>query len=107
MIDNTTNLRFTSEGILIPYTLIHAWLAQGVELVKETEQLIIRPKSPPLTEKERVLQILKASGILVSPMPLPPDFKPLSSEKKAELSRKLSIGRPLSEIIIEDRVDRV
>ena len=131
---NTVNLQLTPQGVLIPYewliyglevvkqeddlmillkprwelikpeglsTLIQSWLPQGLEIVQETEQFIIRPKP------KNLAQILTESGLLASPEPLPADFKPLSVAEKTHLTQKLSLGHPLSEIIIEERADRV
>jgi hypothetical protein len=99
--------RVTSEGLLIPRAAIREWLERDIEVVKDKERIIIQPHSTPRTEQERVLQILESAGLLLPPEPLPSSYVPLSPEERAELARKFSVGRPLSEIIIEERVDRV
>ncbi len=54
--------------------------------------------------RQRVRAALSEAGLLVTPgWPLPPA---VPAAKRAELARKLSLGRPLSEIVIEDRADR-
>lgn len=100
--------QMTPQGLLIPRDAILEWMERGVEVIKEKdeERIVIQPRPAPRTERERVLQILEASGLLVSPEPLPASHKPLSQEEKAELARKFSIGKPLSEIVIEEREDR-
>lgn len=100
------NSQLTAQGVLIPWQAVQEWLDQGLEIVKDKEQIIIRPKSQPAPDRAKVLQILDEAGLLAPPEPLPPDFKPLSPQEKQDLSRKLSHGRPLSEIIIEERADR-
>jgi len=95
------------QGLLIPRAAIQEWLERGVEVVKDKERIVIQPKPAPVTERERVLQILEASGLLLPPEPLPASHKPLSQGEKAELARKFSVGPSLSEIIIEERKDRV
>jgi hypothetical protein len=70
---------------------------------KASPTIAIPPRSlSPQQERELALQALREDGLLVEPKQtlLKP---PASSEERAELSRKLSIGRPLSEIIIEER----
>jgi hypothetical protein len=59
-----------------------------------------------LTEREQVLRILESAGLLLPPEPLPPSHVPVSGKEQAELARKFSVGRLLSEIVIEDREDR-
>jgi len=131
---NIANLQLTPQGVLIPYEwltpglqlikqeeellillkpkwelisqlkpdglsgLIQSWLPQGLEIIQEREQIIIRPKP------KSIKQILAEAGLLAVPEPLPSDFKPLTEAEKAHLRQKLSVGQPLSEIIIEDRI---
>ncbi len=98
--------RMTSQGLLIPRTAISEWLGQEIEVIKDQERIIIRPRTTPRTERERVLQVLETAGLLLPPEPLPPSHTPVSLEEQAELARKFSVGHPLSEIIIEERADR-
>ncbi len=94
------------QGLLVPRSALGEWLERGVEAVKEKERIVIRPKSVTLDEREQVLRILEEAGLLLPPEPLPASHAPISAEKRAELGRKFSVGRPLSELIIEDREDR-
>lgn len=97
-------VKITPQGLLIPRTALGDWLEQGeLEVVKAEKQIIIQPKSTPLTEREQVWQILEQAGLLTPVEPLPPDHVPLSPEEKKGLARKLSQGRPLSEVIMEER----
>lgn len=94
------------QGLLVPRSALGEWLERGVEAVKEKERIVIRPKSVILDEREQVLRILEEAGLLLPPEPLPASHVPISAEKRAELGRKFSVGRPLSEIIIEERNER-
>jgi hypothetical protein len=92
----------TPQGLLIPRSALQEWLEQEIEVIKEQQRIIIQPKSAPRTERERVLQILEATGLLLPPES-PLDHKPLSARQLDDLAQKFAAGRPLSEIIIEDR----
>jgi len=54
----------TPQGLLIPRSAIRGWLDQGVEVIEEQQRIIIQPKSTPRTERERMLYILEAAGLL-------------------------------------------
>ncbi|MBE7471275.1 MAG: hypothetical protein DPW09_33915 [Anaerolineae bacterium] len=101
------NSQLTAQGVLIPLQAVQEWLEQGLEIVKDKEQIIIRPKPPLMADRVKVLQVLDEAGLLAPPEPLPPDFKPLSAQEKAALSHKLSAGRPLSDLILAERADRI
>jgi hypothetical protein len=98
-------IQLTPQGLLIDHPLIREWLTQGIEVVPQNGAVMLRPKIAPGTR--RLSEILAQAGLLVHPKPLPINFTPLSLEQQAELSRKFSIGRPLSEIIMEERGDRI
>ena len=93
------------QGLLVPRSALGEWLERGVDVVKEKERIVIRPKPVMLDEREEAIRILEAAGLLLPPEPLPASHVPISDEKRAELSRKFSIGRPLSQIIMEERVE--
>lgn len=98
--------RLTPLGLLIPRSALHEWLEQGIEVIKEQQRIIIQPKSTPRTERERVLYILEVAGLLLPAEPPPPPRKPLSAQELDELTRRFSVGQPLSEIIVEERAER-
>lgn len=98
-------VQVTPEGLLIPRAAINEWLEGGIEVVKEEERIVIQPRPAPPTERERVLQILEEAGLLVKPQ-WEPTSPPVSDAELAKLAEKLSIGRPLSEIVIEEREER-
>lgn len=65
-------------------------------------------KQDKLSEKERMDKFIRESGLFASPEnKLGPELKklsyPVSPERRAELAKKASIGKPLSQIIIEER----
>jgi len=101
------NPQLTAQGVLIPLQAVQEWLDQGLEIVKDKDRIVIRPRSQSTPNRARVLQVLDEAGLLAPTEPLPADFKPLSPHEKEVLSRKLSAGRALSEIIIEERADRI
>jgi len=93
------------QGLLIPRAAIHEWLERDIEVIKDKERIIIQPKPAPRTEKERVLQILESSGLLVKPQ-WKPTSPPVSPAERAEMAKKFGVGRTLSEIVIEEREER-
>jgi hypothetical protein len=101
------NLQLTAQGVLIPLQAVQEWLDRGLEIVKDKEQIVIRPRPQPVPDRAKVLQVLDEAGLLSPPEPLPPGFKPLSAQEKEALSHKLSLGRSLSSLIIEERADRI
>ena len=97
--------QMTPQGLLIPRAAVQEWLAQGLEIVKDKQHIVIQPRLIPLTEHEQVKQILEQSGRLVT-LDWPPTSPPLTDTERAELAQKFSVGQPLSEIIIEERNER-
>ncbi len=104
----TVATQMTPQGLLIPRAAIQEWAQVELEAVKDETGILIRPKAV-LLEQERALdmQILEEAGLLLPIEPAPTSVTPVSVERQAELARKFSVGRPLSEIIIEEREDRV
>jgi len=94
------------QGLLVPRSALGEWLERGVETVRENERIVIRPRPVKSDERDEAIWILEEAGLLLPPEPLPASHVPISDEKRAELSRKFSVGRPLSELVIEDREDR-
>jgi hypothetical protein len=94
------------QGLLVPRAALGEWLERGVEAVREKERIIIRPRPAEPDEREEVIRILEEAGLLLPPESLPVSHITISAQRRAELGRKFSVGRPLSEIIIEDREDR-
>jgi len=74
-------------------------------LLQENQTVLLQvlTKKPPLDEKD-ALELLVALGI-VTPHPHRDDVEPVSEEARRELAERLGKcpGKPLSEIIIEER----
>lgn len=94
------SVKVTKEGLLLPR---QAYQDLGeVEVLRRPDYILIKSKA--ISNRElhaRITEILRKAGLLVElTWERPPTVPP---EERAELSRKFSIGRPLSEIIIEER----
>jgi virulence-associated protein VagC len=97
----TIAAQMTPEGLLIPRAALGDW--DEVEVLREKQRIIIQPQAlSPTQERELVIQALRQDGLLVE-MAGEPLSPPVTPEERAELAKKLSVGRPLSEIIIEER----
>lgn len=101
----TIAIQMTAQGLLIPYAAIREWAKQGLEVIKEPQRIIVQPKPTPRTERERVIQILEDTGLLVKSR-WEPTTPPVSNTELAELAQKFSVGKPLSEIVLEEREAR-
>lgn len=75
---------------------------------KSHVQIYIQPIAPPeaLAHRRQMREALVQAGL--SLLPPSPAAVPasISADRRAELARIFSVGRPLSEIIIEEREDR-
>jgi hypothetical protein len=71
--------------------------------VKE-QSIVIRPRPAPADTRAQVRQVLRAAGMLYELHWETP--APVSAEERADLAKRLAQGRPLSEIVIQDRQDR-
>jgi predicted DNA-binding antitoxin AbrB/MazE fold protein len=74
---------------------------------RQTVRLQIVPEEPTDSEDENAVRRLVEAGILTPP-PGRSDVEPVSEQERRELADRLgrAPGKPLSEIIIEDRGDR-
>lgn len=98
--------KVTSEGVLVPRPLITAWGdIQEVEIEQHPHAIVIKPKANRASQLHaQIVSDMKAEGLIEDlPWKQPPV---VSSEERARLAKKLSHGKPLSEIIIEDRGNR-
>ena len=80
---------------------IDEWVVERLEAISE-------PKLEPLSEEERMAKFLRESGLFAAPEDkLGPELEALadyvSEEEREQLAEALSRGKPLSEMIIEDR----
>ena len=95
-------VQVTPQGLLISHPLLHEWLERGVDIIQEDERIIVQPKPLASTGRERVLQTLEATGLLVK-LDWPPISPPVSDTEYAELAQKFSVGPSLSEALIKER----
>jgi predicted DNA-binding antitoxin AbrB/MazE fold protein len=70
----------------------------------QTVRIQVVPEKPAEDEEEAAIRVLVAAGLLTPP-PRRSDVDPVSEEERRELADRLgrAPGKPLSEIIIEDR----
>ncbi|PKO20295.1 MAG: hypothetical protein CVU38_20880 [Chloroflexi bacterium HGW-Chloroflexi-1] len=95
--------RVTQRGVLVPRALIRAWgNIQEVEIEQRPDAVVIKPKTARAGDlRDQVVSKMKAAGLIEElPWPQPPR---VSAEVRARLAEKLSHGKPLSEILLEDR----
>lgn len=94
-------VKVTDEGLLIPHEAYESF--GEVEIVRTPEAIVIQPK---YKSREQIVKMLQNRGLLLRSQQAMPPEKPISQEERAILAHKFSVGRPLSEIIIEEREDR-
>ena len=99
-------VKVTPQGVLVPRPLITTWGdVEEVEIEQHADVIVIRPK-PNHTRQSHahIVSEMKMAGLVEDlPWAQPPVVSP---EERARLAKELSHGKPLSEIIIEDRQDR-
>jgi hypothetical protein len=92
--------RVTDEGLLLPREMVQD--LGEVEVVRRPDYILIKPKG--IREHElhdQARKMLREAGLLVKVRKEP--IPEVSPEERAELARRLASGRPLSEIVIEER----
>ncbi len=96
-------IKVTPQGVLVPRPLIKAWGdVEEVEIEQRPDALIITPKDHEADQVQaRIVNEMKAAG-LVEDLPWAQP-REISSEERADLAKKLSQGKPLSQVILEDR----
>lgn len=100
------DVKITAEGVLIPHPLLEDWGdIQEVEIEQRADALVVKPKADSSSRlHDRIIDEMKAAGLIEElPWTLP---VAVSAEARAHLTGKLSQGRPLSELILEDREER-
>jgi hypothetical protein len=98
--------KVTPQGVLVPRPLITAWGdIEEVEIEQHADVIVIKPKHDNARHSQaQIVNGMKATGLIEDlPWAQPPV---VSAKERASLAKKLSHGKPLSEIIIEDREDR-
>lgn len=92
--------RMTDEGLLLPREMVQD--LGEVEVVRRPDYILIKSKA--IRDRElhsRARKVLREAGLLVEVHREP--LAEVSPEERAELARRLASGRPLSEIVIEER----
>ena len=89
-----------ADGVLHPLAPLN--LPEQTEIELE----VVRVATPEEDERTRVLRGLADAGVIINKPyePLPPS--PFSDEERERLGRVFAVGKPLSEIIIEEREGR-
>jgi len=100
---NATAVKVTRQGVLIPRPLIATWgEIQEVEIELRGTVIIVKPfPVHTIATRKRIVDEMKAAG-LVEEMPWT-ERPVISPKKRAALAKRLGRGKPLSEMIIEDR----
>lgn len=101
----STEVKVTSEGMLIPRSLLPAWGdVKEVEIERRGDSIIIKPKAGSRKIRDRIVREMRDAGLVETlPWVQPP---PVSPEERARLAEELSRGKPLSEVIIDEREER-
>jgi hypothetical protein len=99
-------VKVTPQGVLVPRPLITAWGdIEEVEIEQRANAIIVKPKINRADGLHtQIVNDMKAAGLIEELPWAQPSV--VSSEERVRLAKKLSHGKPLSEIIIEDREDR-
>ena len=97
-----TIIAIYENGVLHPLT--------PLALPEHTEvEILIKPLLSTVaaeTHRRRVRTVLSAVGLVLPEPDTPPFVQPLSAAERNQLARRIPTGRPLSEIIIEEREGR-
>jgi hypothetical protein len=94
-------VRVTEKGLFIPHEAYESF--GEIEVVRTPNSIIIQPKSP---SPQRIIRLLQQTGLLLNREQLLQPERVISPEERANLAHKFGTGRPLSEIIIEERDER-
>ena len=99
--------KVTSQGVIIPRSLLAAWgEVEEVAIEWHGDAIVIKPKPVRVRDLHaEIVREMKAVGLIEELSWTRPPA--VSAEERARLAKKLSHGKPLSEMIIEDRADRV
>lgn len=99
----STDAKVTAQGVLVPRPLLAAWGdIEEVEIEQRSDAIIIKPKAGQAAQlRDQIVREMKADGLVETlPWAQPPMVSP---EERIRLAEKLSHGKPLSEVIIEER----
>jgi hypothetical protein len=98
--------KVTKEGILVRRPLIEGWGdVEEVEIEQRPDAIMITPKGAAAVQlRDRIIDEMKAAGLVEETPWTPPPA--VSEAERARLAAMRGQGKPLSEIIIEEREDR-
>ena len=92
--------RMTDEGLLLPHEMVQD--LGKVEVVRRPGYILLKPKVMRNRElHNRARKVLREARLLVEVHK--ESLPKVSPEERAEIARRLASGRPLSEIVIEER----
>ena len=93
------DIQVTEEGILLPRAIYQDW--GDIQVIKGERCVIVCSKGSD-TQRDRSLAVyvLRADGLLAESGL---SVSSASPEERAELAEKLSVGQPLSEVVIRER----
>jgi hypothetical protein len=95
-------VRLTEDGLLVPRAMLQDW--EEIEIVQRSTYLIIKPRQQN-GQREQLIQEMKEAGLIVELHGQRPSV--VTPQERAALAQRLSKGRPLSEIVIEERAERI
>lgn len=103
---NVIAVKVIPQGVLVPRSLITGWGdVEEVEIEQYPNAIIIKPKANRANQLHaQIVSEMKAAGLIEDLLWAQPPV--VSAEERARLAERLSRGKPLSEIIIEDREER-
>jgi hypothetical protein len=101
----TLSLTVTEDGLRLPRELFKR--LGEVEVIEREDYVLIKPKAAPEPASDlrpRVRSALVAAGLAATPdWPVP---GVITTEDRARLAQALSVGKALSEVIIDERNER-
>ena len=102
----TIVVQMTPEGLLVPRDAVAGWTE--IEVIKRDQQIVIRPKKLSAQQEWEIVAQALRQARLTSPLAdvLSQQAAPISPARRAELAQAMAVGRPLSEIVIEERAER-
>jgi predicted DNA-binding antitoxin AbrB/MazE fold protein len=89
-----------ANGVLRPVRPLD--LPEQAQVEIEVKQ-VAAPEAEWLDERSRIHQALVAAGLALEHPVNPQPAAPLSAEERERIGRVFAVGKPLSEIIIEER----
>ncbi len=100
------SVRVAPQGVLVSHPLLEAWGdVEEVEIEQYPDAIVGKPRTNQASQTcAEIVAEMKAAGLIKdlswiqSPV--------ISPDERARLAKKPSRGKPLSEIIIEEREDR-